>query len=129
MKYTLETKRIPQSKGMLRAGIKRFTPLMASEKRNVITAVFAIVVSSVAALVAPVIIGHTIDTYIRLKDGQGLLISSVLLLAVYLGGVAASYIQIRTMGGVGRRVLFSVRNELFAKLQDLPLAFFTENKT
>ena len=32
------------------------------------------------------------------------------------------------MGGVGRRVLFSLRNELFAKLQDLPLAFFTENK-
>jgi ATP-binding cassette subfamily B protein len=50
------------------------------------------------------------------------------LLAVYLIGVAGSYTQIRTMGGVGRRVLFSLRNELFAKLQDLPLAFFTENK-
>ena len=55
-------------------------------------------------------------------------LSSVLLLVVYVVGVAASYTQIRTMGGVGRRVLFSVRNLLFAKLQDLPLAFFTENK-
>ncbi len=42
--------------------------------------------------------------------------------------MVASYTQIRTMGGVGRRVLFSLRNELFAKLQALPLAFFTENK-
>jgi ATP-binding cassette subfamily B protein len=32
------------------------------------------------------------------------------------------------MGGVGRRVLFSVRNSLFTKLQDLPVAFFNQNK-
>ena len=119
MKYTLENKRIPQAKGMLRAGIKRFAPLMASEKRNVITALVAIVVNSMAALVAPVIIGRTIDTYIRLKDSQGLLTSSLLLLAVYLGGVVASYLQVRTMGGVGRRVLFRLRNALFTKLQEL----------
>ena len=36
--------------------------------------------------------------------------------------------QIRTMGGVGRRVLFSLRNALFTKLQDLPVAFFNQNK-
>ena len=33
-----------------------------------------------------------------------------------------------TMGGVGRRVLFHLRNALFLKLQDLPVAFFNENK-
>src|SRR6202000_2341036 len=32
------------------------------------------------------------------------------------------------MGGVGRRILFGLRNTLFTKLQELPLAFFTENK-
>ena len=32
------------------------------------------------------------------------------------------------MGGVGRRVLFHLRNALFLKLQDLPVAFFNENK-
>jgi ATP-binding cassette subfamily B protein len=76
----------------------------------------------------PIIIGRAVDTYIRLKDSQGLVRSSLLLLAVYATGVVASYTQIRTMGGVGRQVLFSLRNQLFAKLQDLPLAFFTENK-
>ena len=33
------------------------------------------------------------------------------------------------MGGVGRRVLFSLRNALFQKLQELPLSFFNRNKT
>ena len=56
------------------------------------------------------------------------MLASLVLLAVYLVGVVASYMQIRTMGGVGRRVLFSLRNALFTKLQDLPVAFFNQNK-
>ena len=85
-------------------------------------------VSSGATLVGPVIIGRAIDTYIRLNDSHGLLLSSALLLVVYLVGVVASYTQIRTMGGVGRRVLFNLRNALFTKLQELPLDFFNQNK-
>jgi len=128
MKYKLETTSAPGAKRSLRAGLKRFAPLIAPERGPLIVAAVAMLVSSGATLVGPVIIGRAIDTCVRLKDSRGLLLSSVLLLAVYLIGVAASYTQIRTMGGVGRRVLFSLRNELFAKLQDLPLAFFTENK-
>ena len=59
---------------------------------------------------------------------HGLLLASLVLLAVYLVGVVSSYTQIRTMGGVGRRVLYSLRNALFTKLQDLPVAFFNQNK-
>jgi ATP-binding cassette subfamily B protein len=128
MKYKLETTKAPGGKRSLRAGIKRFVPLIVPERGYLAVAVAAMLVSSGATLVGPVIIGRAVDTYVRLKDSRGLLLSSSLLLAVYLVGVVASYTQIRTMGGVGRRVLFSVRNELFAKLQDLPLAFFTENK-
>lgn len=128
MKYKLETTKALSGKRSLRAGIKRFAPLIVPERRHLAVAVAAMLVGSGATLLGPLIIGHGIDTYVRLKDSRGLLLSSVLLLAVYVIGVVASYSQIRTMGGVGRRVLFSLRNELFAKLQDLPLAFFTENK-
>jgi ATP-binding cassette subfamily B protein len=128
MKYKLETTKAPGAKRSLRAAIQRFVPLIIPERGYLAVAVAAMLVSSGATLVGPVIIGRAVDTFVRLKDSRGLLLSSVLLLAVYVIGVVASYTQIRTMGGVGRRVLFSVRNELFAKLQDLPLAFFTENK-
>ena len=59
---------------------------------------------------------------------HGLLISALIVLAIYIAGALASYIQVITMGGVGRRVLFSLRNALFTKLQDLPVAFFNQNK-
>jgi ATP-binding cassette, subfamily B, bacterial len=128
MKYTLNSGRGARQPASLRSGIKRFVPLVAGEKRQVILAVAAITISSVASLVAPVLIAHTIDTYIRVNDASGLLRFSLLVLAVYFAGVVASYIQIRTMGGVGRRVLFQVRNSLFLKLQELPVVFFNQNK-
>src|SRR3984885_5296120 len=128
MKYKLETANRPRAKRSLRESSKKFLPLFATEKNHFIGAVAAIVLSSVATLVAPVLIVRIIDTDIRLKNSHGLLIGSLLVLAIYVSGAIASYIQVITMGGVGRRVLFHLRNALFLKLQDLPVAFFNENK-
>jgi len=127
-KYKLETSKPFGAKRSLRAGMKRFLPLIVPERGHIAIAVFAMLISSGATLVGPIIIGHAVDTYVRLKDLHGLLMSALLLLAVYLVGIVGSYTQILTMGGVGRRILWGVRNHLFAKLQELPLAFFTENK-
>jgi ATP-binding cassette subfamily B protein len=128
MKYTLETSKAPGKKSTIGAGVKRFVPLMKPETGLVMVALGAMLISTGAALVGPVIIGRGIDTYVRLKDSRGLSLAALVLMGVYLVGVAASYTQIRTMGGVGRRVLYSLRNALFTKLQDLPVAFFNQNK-
>ncbi len=88
----------------------------------------AIVLSSLATLFAPVLIIRIINTDIRLKNTHGLVIWSLVVLLIYAAGAVASYVQVITMGGVGRRVLFHLRNALFLKLQDLPVAFFNENK-
>jgi ATP-binding cassette, subfamily B, bacterial len=128
MKYKLESTKPYGAKGSFQAGLKRFVPLVAGERGRILVAVAAMLISSSATLLAPVIIGRAIDTYVRFRDTHGLLISALVLVAVYLVGIVASYTQILTMGGVGRRVLYGVRNALFTKLQELPLAFFNENK-
>src|SRR3984885_8395967 len=128
MKYKLETQNRPGQKRSLRESSKKFLPLFATEKGPFIGAVVAIVFSSLATLVAPVLIIRIINTDIRLKNAHGLLIGSLIVLAIYVAGCVASYVQVITMGGVGRRVLFHLRNALFLKLQDLPVAFFNENK-
>jgi ATP-binding cassette subfamily B protein len=132
MKYKLETSqavgKAAGKKGTLGAGVKRFLPLMKPETGLIVVALLAMLISTGTSLVGPVIIGRSVDTYVRLKDSRGLLIAALVLMAVYLVGVVFSYTQIRTMGGVGRRVLFSLRNALFTKLQDLPVAFFNQNK-
>src|SRR5271154_3430670 len=115
MKYKLETstaagKGAGKKPGTLGAGVKRFLPLMKPETGLIVVALVAMLMSTGTSLVGPVLIGRGVDTYVRLKDSHGLLIISLVLMAVYLVGVLFSYTQIRTMGGVGRRVLFSLRN-------------------
>jgi len=117
-----------KSKGVLSTAWKRLLPLMAEEKRSVTIALIAILISSAATLVVPIIIAHIIDVYIVTKNFHGVIISSVWLLLIFIGGLISSYIQVKTMGGVGRRLLFNLRNKIFNKLQELPVAFFNQNK-
>jgi len=128
MKYKLETENRPRQKRSLRESSRKFLPLLATEKRSFMGALAAIVLSSLTTLAAPLLIIRIINTDIRLKNMHGLVIGALLVLAIYVAGGVASYVQVIAMGGVGRRVLFHLRNALFLKLQDLPIAFFNENK-
>ncbi len=62
------------------------------------------------------------------RDMHGLLLSALYVFLIYVTGGVASYMQVRTMGGAGRRMLYHLRNALFVKLQELPVAFFNQNK-
>src|SRR5580704_5085360 len=128
MKYKLDTQERTGPKRSLRESGKKFLPLFADEKGAFSAAMVAIVLSSLATLVAPVLIIRIINTDLRLKNFHGLLIWSLAVFAIYVAGAVASYVQVITIGGVGRRVLYNLRNALFLKLQDLPVAFFNENK-
>lgn len=117
-----------KDKGVLTTAWKRLIPLMTKEGKSVTIALLAILVSSVTTLIVPIIIGHIVDKYIQNKDFSGVILYSSILAGIYIIGLISSYIQIITMGGVGRRLLFNLRNAIFNKLQELPVAFFNQNK-
>jgi ATP-binding cassette subfamily B protein len=108
--------------------IKKLIPLMKGEGKSMLIAFVAILITSGASLSAPLIIAYTINNYIVTKEFHGVIICAAILLGIYLFGLLSQYIQTLTMGGVGRRVLFNLRNALFNKLQELPVAFFNQNK-
>jgi len=128
MNYKLNKPNNKDHKGSYGAALKRLMPLLAGEKRNIIIAMIAILITSGSSLLAPAIIGYTIDTYIKEKDYSGVLMFAGILAVIYTTGLFTSYIQTKRMGGVGRRVLFKLRNAVFTKLQELPVAFFNQNK-
>ncbi|HEX5429716.1 MAG TPA: ABC transporter ATP-binding protein [Patescibacteria group bacterium] len=128
MNYKLNITTASRKKTSLKAAIKTLTPLLAGEKRNLIFAFAAILVSAASTLFAPIIISHVIDKFIPVRDYHGVLVYSGILLAVFAAGLASSYIQTLSMGFVGRKVLFNLRNAIFTKLQELPVAFFNQNK-
>jgi ATP-binding cassette subfamily B protein len=128
--YSLTKPDIKQEKdkGVLLMAWRRLVPLMTAEGGAVVVAMICILVSSVAALVIPIIVARAVDVYIVQRDYGGLQNSAWLLLLIFLAGFVSNYFQVRTMGGVGRRLLFNLRNKVFNKLQELPVDFFNQNK-
>jgi ATP-binding cassette subfamily B protein len=106
----------------------KFLPLFATEKGGFAVAVIAIIWGSLATLFAPVLIIRAIDTDVKGRHMQDLLMHALVVFLIYVTGGIASYVQVLSMGGVGRRVLYHLRNALFVKLQELPVAFFNQNK-
>lgn len=129
MNYTLSAEAASGAKRSVWAGLKKLAPVMEGEKAGMVQALVAIVINAGAALTAPIIIARAIDTAVRQGDRPALFRDAALAMAIYFVGVVASYFQVRVMGGVGRRVLYNLRNTLFSKLQDLPVAFFNQNKS
>jgi len=117
-----------KEKSVLATALRRLVPLMAQEKRSVMISIIAILVSSAVSLLVPIIIAHIVDVYIASKNFHGVLLFSGLLAVIFIAGLISNYVQIITMGGVGRRLLFDLRNKIFGKLQELPVAFFNQNK-
>src|SRR5690242_1585653 len=128
LNYTLNRGNQQQQSAAVGPALKRLAPLLKDDKRLVALAFGAMLISNGAVLFGPVIIGRTVDTYIQSRNFPGVLLSAAILLGVYLCGLLASYYQTLAMGTVGRTVLFNLRNTLFTKLQQLPLAFFNQNK-
>src|SRR5450755_824669 len=109
--------------------LQKLLQLIREERRNLLLALLAILINSGLTLLGPYIIGHTIDKYVMHKDYHGVLVNAGLMVCIALVAFGASYTQTRMMGGIGQRMLFKLRNTVFNKLQELPLAFFNQNKT
>jgi len=108
--------------------ISKLIAIISGERRNLIIAFTAIFLNAGLNLLGPYLVGYTIDTYVQAKNYHGLLLYSGILLAMYITAFIVNYVQMRLMGGIGQRMLFSLRNSVFNKLQELPLDFFNQNK-
>jgi len=128
MNYNLNSQPAAQEKKGTISGLRSLLKLVSEEKRNLIIALFAILINSSLNLLGPLLIGHTIDKYIQTKQFHGVIVFAAILLSMYLIAFVTSYFQTQLMGGVGQRIIFTLRNAIFNKIQQLPVAFFNENK-
>ena len=108
--------------------LRKLISLIGEERRNLIIAFGAIFLNAGLSLLGPYLIGYTIDTYIQTRQYHGVLVFAGILLALYIVAFIVNYTQMRMMGGIGQRMLYSLRNAVFNKLQELPVDFFNQNK-
>ncbi len=103
--------------------------LLAPERRTLIWAGGAILLTSALNLGAPAVIAHAIDGPLTRGDYRGVLEHGALLLLMYLVALVTQNFQTLRMGSVGQRVLFRLRGQVFEKLSQLPVAFFDRHQT
>ena len=117
-----------EHKTSTKAALKKMLQFMKEEKRNLIIAFMVMALNSGIAMLTPYLIGYTIDHYIQTKLYRGLMAFTGILLALYIVSATTDYFQTKIMGSIGQRMLYSLRNAVFNKIQSLPIAFFNQNK-
>lgn len=128
MDYSLSQIEGKEPKNTLKAWATMW-PLLRGEKKGLAVAFVTVILNAVLTLLGPLVVGFAIDRYVVAGNYAGVLWSSAVLLVIYLAAFASNYIQMRSMGQVAQRTLWKLRNDVFEKLQELPLAFFTQNKS
>jgi ATP-binding cassette subfamily B protein len=92
----------------------------------------AVIKASPAEQVADRVIGAFADVlpFAQGGDVMGYVLAAVLVLgAVYLIGIVTTYLQSRLMLTVSQGITERIRNDLFAKLQKLPVRYFDAHPT
>jgi ATP-binding cassette subfamily B protein len=128
MNYNLNQHTEQEEKKSTLTALKKLLQLISNERGNLLKALLTIIINSGLLLLGPFLIGYTIDAYVRTGQYDGVLLFSGILLVMYLIALVTGYFQTKLMGGVGQRMLYTLRNAIFNKLQELPVGFFNQNK-
>ncbi len=108
--------------------LKEFSKFLDGDLLNLIYAFILIIINSAANVITPFIIAYALDNYINKGDLSGLGKVLLWLLVMYIITIIVGYGQGMMVGHISQRTLFRLRQALFEKLQDLPIAFFNQNK-
>ena len=107
-----------------KAVARRLWGYLRHEKLRLTIAILLIVCTAGMQLVGPLLMGIAIDDYIIPGDIDGLVRIVLLMASVYLGSSGLQWLQARLMAQVAQRTVHKLRQDIFAKLQRLPLKFF-----
>ena len=104
--------------------IQRIWNQLSKHRLKLVIVLVFVFASTVLGLLGPYYLGITIDSYILKKDVSGSIQMAVLLAVIYLAGSLFTWLQQDMMVRVSLTTIRTIREELFAKLQQLSLRFF-----
>jgi ATP-binding cassette subfamily B multidrug efflux pump len=109
-----------------RGTIERIWGYLRRQRLALALTALLVVGSTAVNLVGPYLLGQAIDRYILRHDLAGLAGLLWLMVGVYALGSLFTYLQSFVMAGAAQRTVRDLRDDLFAKLQSLPLRTFDQ---
>jgi ATP-binding cassette subfamily B protein len=108
--------------------VRRFLQYFQPYRKEIPIALALIVVGAITQAIGPFFLGWSLDHLIAQGNLQGLLWLLGGLTLIYLIGIAAIRGQILRVGWIMQRLLAQLRQDIFAKIQSLPLSFFDRSE-
>ncbi|MBR5471999.1 MAG: ABC transporter ATP-binding protein [Oscillibacter sp.] len=108
----------------LRGTLRKLLSYLADYKLHLIVVACMLVVSSACTVAGSYLLKPLINDYILPGDFPGLARMLGVMAAIYVTGAACSYGYARIMVRVSQTTVAKIREDLFAKMQRLPLKYF-----
>ncbi|MBD2110373.1 MULTISPECIES: ABC transporter ATP-binding protein [Cyanophyceae] len=106
----------------------RFLRYFAPYRQDLPIALLLVAIGATTQAIGPLLIGWAIDNLILQGNLPGLLWMLAALTVIYLVGVWAIRGQIWRMGAIVQRLLGQLRQDIFDKIQSLPVSFFDRSE-
>ena len=111
-----------------RSTLKRFLQYLKPYRKEVPIALGLVSIGAATQAIGPFLIGWSIDHLIIQGNLSGLLLMLGILALIYVLGVQAIRGQILRVGWIMQRLLAQLRQDIFVKIQSLPLSFFDRSE-
>src|SRR5499427_3441473 len=109
--------------------IRRLFRYMGRYRREFLVGLIAVVLTSAITLVAPMVLRYAIDDLTKGVTRVKLFEYGGMLLAIGIVGGTFRFLMRRILMGASRHIEYDMRNDFFAHLETLPLAYFQAHRT
>ncbi len=108
---------------------RRLLEYVVRYRRKFVLGLACVVITRAVALAGPMVLGHAIDDLTRTVTRLKLAGYGAALIAIGLAGGVFLFLQRRILIGASRDIEYDMRNDFFAHLEKLPLAYFQAHRT
>ena len=108
---------------------RRLLPFVLRYRREFILGFLCVVLSSTFQLLSPWVLRFAIDDLTRAVTRQKLITYAALMLGVTCVRSIFQFLMRRIIIGASREIEYDIRNAFFARLQQMPLAFYQARRT
>ncbi len=109
--------------------VRRLLPYALRYRRRFAVGLACVVVTTTIALVSPWILKYAVDDLHQGVTRAKLGFYAALLFVVGLGGGTFRFLMRRVLVGLSREIEYDIRNDFFARLQAMPVAYFHARRT
>ncbi|MFC0471137.1 ABC transporter ATP-binding protein [Halalkalibacter kiskunsagensis] len=121
----LNTKAKPKN---WKSTLKRIWAYLSVHKKYLLLVIMMVILSSFFTLLGPFLIGMAIDNYLVTSNINGLFKLLLFLFFIYIFYSLAVWLQNFWMIGVAQKTVYSMRMQLFNRLQKLPISYLDKRQ-